>query len=81
MLRCAPYLFPACGVFMQLSELWFMTNTFITGAPSRWSTTEEADREHVNVWPPFILEPDILTGTAGFTKKVIRLQHFIVSNF
>jgi len=66
---------------MQLSELWFMTNTFITGAPSRWSTAEEVDREHVNVGPLFILEPDILTGTAGFTKKVIRLQHFIVSNF
>ena len=66
---------------MQLSELWFVTNTFITGAPSRWSTAEVVDKEHVTVWPLFILEPDILTGAAGFTKKVMRLQHFIVGNF
>jgi len=66
---------------MQLSELWFMTDTFITGAPSRWSADEEVDREKVTVWPWFILEPDILTGAAGFTNKVIRLQHFIVGNF
>jgi len=46
-----------------------MTNTFITGAPPRWSTAEEVDREQVTVWPLFILEPDILTGTAGFTNK------------
>ena len=66
---------------MQLSELWFMKNTFITGAPSRWSTAEEVDREQVTVWPLCILEPDILTGAAGFIKIVIRLQHFLVGNF
>jgi hypothetical protein len=58
-----------------------MKNTFITGAPSRWSTAEEVDREQVSVWPLFILEPDILTGAAGFIKIVISLQHFLVGNF
>jgi hypothetical protein len=66
---------------MQLSELWFMTNTFITGAPLRLSIAEEVDSEHVTVWPLLILEPDTLTRAAGFTKKVLRLQHFIVGNF
>jgi len=39
------------------------------------------DREHVTVWPLFILQPDIMTGAIGFTKKAIRLQHFIAGNF
>jgi hypothetical protein len=63
------------GVSMQLSEIWFITNNVITGAPSRWFTAGEVDREHVNMWPLFILEPDILNGAAGFTEKLIRLQH------
>jgi hypothetical protein len=53
---------------MQLSELWDMTDAFITGAPCRWSTDEQVDRENVTVWPLFTLEPDILTGITGFTR-------------
>jgi len=66
---------------MLLSELRFMTNSFITGDPSRWSTPEEVDSECITVWHLFTLEPDILTGATGFTKTVIRLPHFVVGNF
>ena len=68
MFCCAPYLISACEVFMQLSELWIMSDIYITRAPSRWSTSEEVDRENITVWPLFTLEPDILTGVTGFTK-------------
>jgi hypothetical protein len=66
---------------MQLSEMWLMTHIFITGALSRWSIAEEVDRENITGWPLFSLEPDILTVITGFTKKVIRLQHFIICYF
>ena len=39
------------------------------------------DREHVTVWPLFIMQPDIMTGAIGFTKKKIKLQHSKVGNF
>jgi hypothetical protein len=58
--------------------MWFMTDIFITGAPCRWSTAKELDTENITVWSSFTLEPDIMTGVTGFTKKVMRLQHFIL---
>ena len=65
---CAPYLFSVCGVLMLLSELWDMTDAFITGAPCRRSTDEDVVTENITVWPLFTLEPDILTGIIGFTR-------------
>jgi hypothetical protein len=50
-----------------------MTDIVITGAPCRWSTAKEVDSENITVWSLFTLEPDIMIGVTGFTKKVVRL--------
>jgi hypothetical protein len=47
----------------------------------KYITAEEVDRECITVWPLLMLEPDILTGATGFTRKVIRLEHFLKCNF
>jgi hypothetical protein len=46
-----------------------LTDTFITGAPCRWSIAEEADREDITVWSLFTQEPDTLSGVTGFTNE------------
>lgn len=54
---------------MQLSDTWDITDTFITGAPCRWSIAEEADTENITVWSLFTQEPDILSGVTGFKNE------------